>query len=154
MLLLALAVGCMRTPAPPAADPWTASVFDQHAHADALIDRGAPGEARAALQRILDSAPARARSGDDPGRRALLRDTLFRLGRLELEAHQPAQALRHANEGLALDGAGDESADLFVANLLVLRGSALAALGDEAAALPDYERALRINEALLQQALP
>jgi hypothetical protein len=84
-------------------------------------------------------------SGDT--RHAVLQDAYFRLARLALEDHDPAQAARYTNAGLAMGGAND----LFVANLLVARGAAHEALGETAAALADYQRALRINEALLHE---
>jgi tetratricopeptide (TPR) repeat protein len=158
LLAPAASTGCSRGEPPGAADRWTAGVFAAHARADASIDRGARGEARAALQAILDGAPPPAAALGERQRRALLQDTRFRLGRLALEAGEPALALAHADGGLALGGGAaapdDDLDDLFVANLLVLRGSAREALGEGPKALADYERALRINEALLRRALP
>lgn len=141
LLVLALLAACSRAP-----QDWSVIAADEHARADRLIDLGDRAAARATLESILDTAPT---SGAADTRRVLLQDTHFRLARLALDAHDPALAARHADAGLALGG-GD---DLFVANLLVARGAAHEALGQAAEALAAYQRALRINEALLQHTL-
>jgi hypothetical protein len=79
----------------------------------------------------------------------VLQDTFFRLARLALDAHDPASAAHDAEQGLALGDGGD----LFTANLLVVRGAAHEALGENAAALAACQRALRINEVLLHDTL-
>lgn len=142
LLALVLFLGACSTRPP---SDWPASVARGHAEADRLIDSGDRAGARAALEWIVAGAPG----GDDETRRVLLQDTHFRLARLALDDHDPAQAARQADAGLALGG-GD---DLFVANLLVVRAAAHEALGQTSAALADYQRALRINEALLHETL-
>jgi tetratricopeptide (TPR) repeat protein len=150
------ALACMGPPPGPPADgaaAWIASVARRNAEADGLIDRGDPAGARRVLASLLDAAPGLERRGDGDAqqdiRRVLLQDTYFRLARLELDARAPTAAAGHAGQGLALGGRDD----LFVANLLVVRGAAREALGETAAALADYDRALRINEILLHETL-
>jgi hypothetical protein len=151
-LLVALAwmsvAACMS--APPDGDDaaWAASVATRNEDADRLIDRGDIAGARRVLAAIVASDPGPAAAGE--ARRMLLQDTYFRLARLELDAREPAAAVGHARQGLALGGAED---DLFVANLLVARGAGHEALGETAAALADYDRAMRINETLLRRTL-
>jgi tetratricopeptide (TPR) repeat protein len=134
-----LLASCQATP------DWSLEAARGHAAADHLIDRGDRPAARATLERLVASAPG----GSAETRRVLLQDTYFRLARLALDARDPAQAARDADAGLALGG----TEDLFVANLLVVRGAAQEALGQNAAALATYQRALRINEALLHDTL-
>jgi tetratricopeptide (TPR) repeat protein len=137
LLLVLLVAGCHGSP------PWSATAARVHAEADRLIDAGDRSAARAALVQLVSDrieAPAETR-------RAVLQDAYFRLARLALDGHDAAQAARDADAGLALSGADD----LFVANLLVVRGAAHEALGEPAAAVAVYQRALRINEALLRE---
>jgi tetratricopeptide (TPR) repeat protein len=140
VLLALLVVGCSRAP-----QDWPAIAAERNAAADRLIDQGDVAGARAELEAILATAPG-AGAG---ARRVLLQDARFRLARLALDAHDPALAARHADAGLALGG----EEDLFLANLLVVRGAAHEALGEAEAALAIYQRALRINESLLQHTL-
>jgi hypothetical protein len=139
-------LGCMG--APPAGDAaaWTASVASRNQEADRLIDGGDVAGARRVLADIVAGAPGPEAAGET--RRMLLQDTYFRLARLALDGRAPAEAVGQAEQGLALGGG-----DLFVANLLVARGAAHEALGETAAALADYDRALRINETLLRSTL-
>lgn len=138
LLLALLLIGCGRS-------SWTAEVAAGHRQADELIDRGDRLGARRVLASIVDGA-----GGVTEARRPLLQDTYFRLARLALATQDPATAAREADTGLAL---GDRS-DLFAANLLIVRGAAREALGHNADAATDYERALRINESLLREAAP
>src|SRR6185295_1768755 len=105
-------------------------------------------EAQRLLAAIVESQPAPGIYPDTG--RMVLQDAYFRLARLALAGHQPVAAAAHARRGLALGGGYD---DLFVANLLVARGAAHEALGETREALADYDRALRINEILLQTTL-
>jgi hypothetical protein len=150
-LLLLLAPACSRAPQAP---EWAAVAARAHADADERLDRGDRAGAREALLALVATAPEAARTGAGAGevRRVLLQDTHFRLARLALEAGEPAEAARQAEAGLGLGRDGEES--LFVANLLVVRGAAHEALGKASAAMEDYQRALRINETLLHEALP
>ncbi len=141
LLLAATTLSCYRA----VPDSWAEQVARKHGQVDALLDRGASAEARRVLSSIIETAPP-----DHPQRRLLLQDARFRLARLALAVGEPATAQREADLGLAL---GDHS-DLFAANLLVARGAAHEAQGHGAAAANDYERALAINETLLQGALP
>jgi tetratricopeptide (TPR) repeat protein len=147
---------CMAEPPEPPASAWMEAVARSNDEADRLIDRGDPLAARRVLASVLASAPDGSGAGTSAtgparaeARRVLLQDTYFRLARLELDAREPAAAASHAGQGLALGGRDD----LFVANLLVARGAAREALGQTAAALADYDRALRINETLLHETL-
>jgi hypothetical protein len=141
LLLSLITVACQRL----GVDDWAAQVASMHGQVDTLLDRGARDEARDVLRSIVDSAP-----GDHPHRRPLLQDTYFRLARLALANGDAATAQREAEAGLALGDHGD----LFTANLLVVRGTAREALGAGTSAITDYERALAINETLLQEAAP
>jgi hypothetical protein len=158
LVCVLLALGCSRSrpeppPAPPVVGPaaaWAAAVADKHAEADRLIDRGDAEGARRVLASIVEPAAILAGGVAPETRRVLLQDTHFRLARLELDARAPRAAAQQAAQGLALGG----GEDLFVANLLVARGTAHEALGETKAALDDYDRALRINEALLREMVP
>jgi tetratricopeptide (TPR) repeat protein len=141
LMLAVLLAACSRAPR-----DWSELAAVRHAEADNLIDHGDRDRARQVLEAIVASAPE---SGAESTRRVLLQDTRFRLARLALDAHDAALAARHADAGLALGG--DD--DLFVANLLVVRGAAHEAMGEPGSAVPLYQRALRINEALLHQTL-
>ena len=147
LCLVALALACSRGSRQP---QWPVTVAERHAEADRLIDSGDRAEARRVLAAIVKEAPATTSGGGALTRRVLLQDTQFRLARLALDAREPAEAARHADEGLALGG----EPDLFTANLLVVRGAAHEALGRSPQAIDDYQRALKINEALLNQTIP
>ena len=144
----ALAIGCSRTRV--AGDsPWVADAERRHALADERLQAGDPPGARVALREIVDgraSIPAGVPADD---RRGVLQDTYFRLAELDLQAGDPRAALASADRGLALGRADD----LFVANLLVVRGAAHEALGDGPTAAADYHEALVINDKLLAEAV-
>lgn len=139
-------VGCAR--ARRAGDSrWIAEAEHRHAVADQELQGGNVRAARDALRGLVD-APA---PGDVPApdRRSILQDTYFRLAEIDLGARNPRAALASAERGLALGRADD----LFVANLLVVRGAAHEALDDGAAAAADYHEALVINDKLLADSL-
>jgi len=117
---------------------------DEAAAAEASDDRGA---ALDALTRIVEREVPAAVAADDA--RVVRQDAYERLARLRLEAGDPEAARAAAERGLALG----EREDLFTANLLVQRGRAREASGDDAGAARDYHRALLIHEALLDAAL-
>jgi tetratricopeptide (TPR) repeat protein len=142
VLVLALAA-CSRAPS---SDGWTSHVAELNAEADRLLDVGDRAGAARLLTAVADEP---APSADLEVRRALVQDARFRLARLALETNDADAALRHADAGLAL-GARD---DLFTANLLVARGAAREARHETQAALDDYQRALRINQHLLEETL-
>jgi len=141
-----LALGCSRASVKDAS-PWVAEAERRHALADQRLEAGDPTGAGDALRGILDARAPGDLPADD--RRGVLQDTYFRLARLALDARDPRAALTAADRGLALGRA----ADLFVANLLVVRGAAHEALGEEPAAVEDYHQALVINDRLLAQTL-
>ena len=76
---------------------------------------------------------------------ALRQDAYAQAAAIELENHRPADALKRAQEGLALGAKGD----VFQAALLVAHGRASEALGHDADAAKDYAAAIRLDEALL-----
>lgn len=84
-------------------------------------------------------------AGERTAARPYRQDAYYQLART---SEDPAEQLELANDGLSLGGD-----DLFVANLLAVKGRALEALGrvDEAPAV--YHRALLINEQLLNELL-
>jgi len=141
-----LALGCSRAPVTDAS-PWVAEAERRHALADQRLEAGDPTGARDALRAIVDARVPADLPADD--RRGVLQDTYFRLARLDLDARDPRAALADADRGLALGRASD----LFVANLLVVRGAAHEALGAGPAAMEDYHQALVINDRLLAETL-
>ena len=152
LLVLLLAWGgCGRSSEPEVSPVWARQVAEAHAQADALMEPGRPpvalDEARRTLEAIVAGAQAEGVAGDTG--RVLLQDTYFRLAQLALSAGENQAAAVRADQGLALGGGND----LFVANLLVVRGAAREALGQTSPAAADYERALRINDALLRDTL-
>jgi hypothetical protein len=146
-LLLAalLAAGCAR--APRHDHRWVADAERRHALADQELQAGRVGAARASLLGIVDGrAPADVPADD---RRAVLQDTYFRLAEIDLRGRDARAALAYADRGLALG----KPEDLFVANLLVVRGAAHEALDDGPGAAADYHAALMINDRLLADTL-
>ena len=141
-----LALGCSRAPVNDAS-PWVAEAERRHALADQRLEAGDRPGARDALRGIVDAPVPADLPADD--RRGVLQDTYFRLARIDLDARDPRAALADADRGLALGRA----ADLFVANLLVVRGAAHEALGEGPAAAEDYHQALVINDRLLAETL-
>jgi tetratricopeptide (TPR) repeat protein len=127
---------------------WAVDVAAKHREADRLLDAGDAGAGRRALMSLVaDYAGGGLATAP---RRLALQDAYFRLARLALAANDPRQALADAESGLELG----TTPHLFVANLLVARGAAREALADARGAAEDYHEALKMNEALLDQALP
>jgi hypothetical protein len=141
-----LALGCSRAQDNDAS-PWVAEAERRHALADQRLEAGDPTGAGDALRGIVDARVPGDLPTDD--RRGVLQDTYFRLARIALDARDPRAALADADRGLALGRASD----LFVANLLVVRGAAHEALGEGPAAAADYHQALVINDRLLAETL-
>jgi hypothetical protein len=141
-----LSLGCSRAEVNDAS-PWVAEAERRHALADQRLEAGDPTGAGDALRGIVDARVPGDLPTDD--RRGVLQDTYFRLARIALDARDPRAALAAANRGLGLGRASD----LFVANLLIVRGAAHEALGAGAAAVEDYHEALVINDRLLAEAL-
>ena len=141
-----LALGCSQRPFH-GDGPWFEDAASRHALADQQLARGDVPAARDTLLSIV-SAHAPAHISDDD-RRVVLQDTYFRLAKLDLDGGDPRGALANTDHGLGL-GRPD---DLFVANLLVVRGAAHEALGEGPAAVEDYHQALVINDRLLAQTL-
>jgi hypothetical protein len=144
-----LALGCSRTPAT-SDSAWLAEVTRRHALADERLEAGDGPAARDALSGIVDGRVPDDVAGAD--RRGVLQDTYFRLARIDLDARDPRAALADSDRGLAL-GRGSDRGELFVANLLVVRGAAHEALGAGPAAAEDYHQALVINDRLLAETL-
>jgi hypothetical protein len=140
------ALGCSR-PRVGGDGRWIAEAERQHAIADErLAAKDLPGARMALLPIVGAAVPA-----DVPAdaRRGVLQDTYFRMAKIDLDVGDPRVALGDADSGLALGRADD----LFVANLLVVRGAAHEALNDGAAAASDYHAALMINDRLLVDTL-
>jgi len=146
VVLAALALACSQARVG-GETPWVADAARRHAVADERLQAGNPAAAKAALLEIVNDAVPPAVPADD--RRGVLQDTYFRLAELDLQARDARGALGSADRGLALGRADD----LFVANLLVVRGAAHEALGDGPAAATDYHDALLINDKLLTETL-
>jgi hypothetical protein len=146
LFVAALALGCSGTRVG-GENPWAADAMRGHAVADERLQAGNASGAREALLAIVNGAVPPGVPADD--RRGVLQDTYFRLAELDLRAGDAPAALASADRGLALGRADD----LFVANLLVVRGAAHEALRDGPAAAADYHEALVINDRLLAEAL-
>jgi len=148
--MLSLAVlgtlGCSQ-PRPAAGDPWVADAARLHALADEQLEANDRRGAQDALREIV-AAPAPSDLPAD-ARQGVLQDTYFRIARIELDAHDPFAALLDADRGLALG----RPSDLFVANLLVVRGAVYEALNNAPLAAVDYHQALLINDELLAKTL-
>lgn len=126
---------------------WVARTETAHRRADEALARGDFTAGREALAGLLATPPPAGVSAED--RRLIEQDALFRLALLEIGAGRADVALGWADQGLRI-GRHD---DLFSANLLVARGRAHEALGQDAVAAEDYHAALVINEGLLGQVL-
>ena len=148
-LVASAALGCARRH-PDHDGRWVADAERRHALADQQLQAGDLPGARASLRAIVDTrAPGEIPAGV---RRTVLQDTYFRLAELDLKGNDPRAALATADRGLAIGSAADLD-DLFVANLLVVRGAAHEALDDGAGAAADYHAALVINDRLLAETL-
>ncbi|HOX44028.1 MAG TPA: hypothetical protein PK668_10550 [Myxococcota bacterium] len=147
LLLAASLPGCGQA----GAGRWVAAAEAALQRADAALGRGDLDGARAAMLEIV-RAPAP--DGVAPAdARAIRQDAGYLLAGLELEAGRPAEALAAAEQGLALGRAEEGGADVFEANLHIVRGRALEALGRPGDAAAAYHRALLIQERLLAEAL-
>jgi hypothetical protein len=143
-LAAAIGLGCSRAPGG-GGSRWIADAERQHEIADERLAAKDLVGARLSLLRIVrGEAPHEA---PPDARRGVLQDTYFRMATIDLDVGDPRVALADAERGLALGRADD----LFVANLLVVRGAAYEALHDGAAAAADYHAALMINDRLLAE---
>lgn len=126
---------------------WVAQARSASVRADEALASGDMARAREALTPLVEQAPPRAVSPDDA--RVVAQDAAWRLARLALADGDGAAALGWVDAGLSRGRRGD----VFVANLLAVRGQALEALGRDVEAARDYHAALVINEALLDEVL-
>lgn len=145
ILTLCAFLGACGTAPEPA--EWLARAAEAHDQADTAIGSGDLDGARAALLEVLH--PSSSLAIDDDDLRVVQQDIYFRLAGLELSDAAPEKALHWANEGLTL-GARE---DIFTANLLVVRGQANQALGNDHGAAQDFFEAQRINQVLLRSVL-
>jgi hypothetical protein len=130
-----------------AAARWVDGAAAAHARADALVRGGqSDAAARVLVELVSRPVPARVAAQD---RRAVLQDVYARLADLALAGGKPEEALRYADDGLALG----EGRSVFTSALRTLRGRAEESLGRDAAAARDYEAAQIVAEALLRDAL-
>jgi len=141
-----LAPGCSQGPSHDDSR-WLDEASSRHALADKQLASGDVPAARDTLLSIVHGRAPADISEDD--RRVVLQDAYFRLAKLDLDGGDPRGALANADHGLGVGRADD----LFVANLLVVRGAAHETLGDSPAAVEDYHQALMINDRLLAQTL-
>lgn len=145
-LLLALGGGACRTTEPEPSD-WIAQAAEANRQVDEALQGGDLDRARRILvQAVAVQAPDELAPED---RRAVLQDLYFRLAEVELAAERFGAAVEWADQGLELGRAGD----VFEANLLVARGTALEAMGHDRPAARDYYDAIRVNDALLHELL-
>jgi hypothetical protein len=146
LVILAALPGCGQAEA----GRWVAAAEAALQRADAALAGGDLDGARRAMLEIMRSpVPDGVAPGDA---RALRQDAGYLLAELELQAGQPAAALAAAEQGLALGNAEEGGADVFEANLHIVRGRALEALGQPGEAATAYHRALLIQERLLAEA--
>ena len=141
-----LALGCSRDVSH-GDSRWLDNASSRHALADEQLASGNVPAARDTLLSIVHGRAPADISADE--RRVVLQDTYFRLAKLDLDAGDARGALANTDHGLGLGRADD----VFVANLLVVRGAAHEALGAGPAAVEDYHEALVINDRLLAQTL-
>ena len=144
-LVLCTFLGACGTASDPAG--WLDRAAEAHERADRAIGSNDLDTARAALLEVLH--PSSSLAIDDEDLRIVRQDLYFRLAGLELAEAAPEKALHWANEGLTL-GARE---DIFTANLLVVRGQANQALGNDHGAAQDFFEAQRINQVLLRSVL-
>jgi tetratricopeptide (TPR) repeat protein len=103
----------------------------------------------AATERALRSAIEQAPDVPDERQRWVIQDLYYRLGQLLFDVGATDRALDEIEEGLRVS----EAPTLARANLVALKGKALAKLGDRQAAAEALHAALLINEALMDLAL-
>ncbi len=123
---------------------WVDDIHQANIRADRALSDGDLVAARTILKQVAEKPLPKGLAQQDG--LVVRKDACFRLAMLELRAERPKIALEWADRGLGLDKRGD----LFTANLLVARGSALEALGKDSLAAKSYNRALGINEKLLE----
>ena len=141
----ALGCGQTRSTMP---DPWVAEAERRHALADERLEAGDRPGARDALRGIVDARVPAGLPADD--RRARPAGHLLPAGPDRPRRARSARRPRRRRRAASRSGS---AGDLFVANLLVVRGAAHEALGDGPAAAEDYHRALVINDKLLAETL-
>lgn len=126
---------------------WVDDAQRASREADRAVSKGNLAAAREILKDLAEkSVPAGLARQDGL---VVRKDACFRLAMLELQAGRPENALGWSERGLGLDRRND----LFTANLLVAKGSALEALGKDAQAAGSYQRAMHINQKLLDAEL-
>lgn len=143
-LLACLLIGCSSDAEP---SRWVERAAEAHQQADEALTRDDHAAASAALTPIAEGVAPEGVSAADG--RVIQQDACFRLALIQLKAREAEAAVKWAQVGLDL-GAGQ---DLYTANLLIARGRAHEALGDDPQAARDYHAALLINEALMNEAL-
>ena len=126
---------------------WLVTITQASGGAEMARARGDRAEARRMLVAIVDAPRPAGVWPDDL--RAVRMDAYFRLATLELEDASPKAARQWAEQGLALGA----RRDVFTANLHLVHGRALEALGVDLEAQASYHRALVVTEALLGTAL-
>jgi tetratricopeptide (TPR) repeat protein len=146
VVAIATACGSSELPAePPALDAETWLEEIERAHVTA--NTGSAAQASAALSAALATpVPPDVLAVH---RRVVHQDLLFRLAHAELDAGRSKDSLAAADRGLALG----QQLDVFSANLHLVRGEALDALGRATEAASAYFEALEINRKLLHHVL-
>jgi hypothetical protein len=148
---LALAIFAIATACGGARDDdaaaWIASMREASESADRALGQRDIARAEFALKDALGrDVPAGVTAAD---RRIVRHDLQYRLAELELGRGDPLRA-EEIVDGALREG---RARDVFTANLLIVRGRAREARGDEPAAAEDYYEALRISEELMESAL-
>jgi tetratricopeptide (TPR) repeat protein len=116
---------------------WASTIYRQPEAMWRATMEAQPGRIEPVLQYVKFLPPAEALRLLESNARPQLASYQTELGRVYLEMHQPAEALRAFGRALALDPA--------VASHVYNRGVALAALGQQDAAEMDFRRALEID---------
>lgn len=132
---------------------WISEATRVNREANEAVARGDREAAYAALVQFVQHPdvprPDVGRLDARGDKRIVLMDVYFRLAEMALAARNAPAALLWSSRGLALGAAND----VFSANLLIAKGHAAAALGDDGLAGESFHKALVINEALLAVAL-
>ncbi|MBI3071090.1 MAG: hypothetical protein HYY84_03080 [Deltaproteobacteria bacterium] len=142
-----VAFSCASGPRSREAAAWLRDAVRAHRAADEALARRDREAAYATLVGLVGTAERFATERGD--KRAVLMDAYFRLAEMALAAKNAPAALLWSSRGLKLGAAND----VFSANLLIAKGHAAVALGDDALASESFHRALVINDALLAVAL-
>jgi tetratricopeptide (TPR) repeat protein len=145
LLLLFLVCSCSKSSYQ--ASLWLEEIKAKSIQADLALKEERFQDAILALSSIVENKGPQEVEREDV--RIVRQDACFRLATIYLEDRNPQEALKWSEFGLGLG----QKDDLFETNLLLAKGRALEALGQEQQAAAIYHKALLINEKLLHNVL-